>query len=340
MNYFKSRQGFLAISAMLTLAFFSSAAAEEPECYLSETGDFICPQPESSASDTKPGIGTHVQPAPVVSPKPPVSQVQQATEPKPVTTNNAASAYTWPSGFGCQSLNKPLGPPPVGQKTEDWGMTFKEEFNAFDTNIWNDTIWYQESNPTKNYTVEEGALKIWPQRDTSGNFFNRTIDTDGKYYQTYGYFEMEAKLPVGKGTWPAFWLFNHIGSARPEMDIMEAYPGGGPDSGWGDKELHPVAFAVTVWPGNGSNAGHKMLQTPDLSTDFHTYAVKWEPNKQTYYFDGKPFFDVDVSMHDPMYIMLDLWFGSASGDPDDTTPQGKENSYIVNYVRAWEKCSD
>jgi hypothetical protein len=41
-------------------------------------------------------------------------------------------------------------------------------------------------------------------------------------------------------------------------------------------------------------------------------------------------------MGDPMYIMLDLWYGSASGQADNSTPQGKGNSYEVNYVRAWK----
>ena len=37
-----------------------------------------------------------------------------------------------------------------------------------------------------------------------------------------------------------------------------------------------------------------------------------------------------------MYIMLDLWYGSASGAADSTTPVGITNSYEVNYVRAWK----
>jgi hypothetical protein len=37
-----------------------------------------------------------------------------------------------------------------------------------------------------------------------------------------------------------------------------------------------------------------------------------------------------------MYILLDLWYGSASGTPDNSTPTGKGNSYEVNYVRAWK----
>jgi beta-glucanase (GH16 family) len=228
-------------------------------------------------------------------------------------------------------------PAPYGQNANAYRMTFSDEFsNGFNTNVWNDTVWYESSNPTKNYTVEDGKLKIWPQRDGSGKFFNRTVDTDGKYYQTYGYFEIEAKLPVGRGTWPAFWLFNHIGNRRPEIDVMEAYAGGGPNSGWGDANLHPVAFASTVWLDETVQGGTKTLATPDLSAAYHKYAVKWEPNKLTFYFDGKEFYSVNATMSDPMYLMLDLWFGSASGTPDNTTPQGKGNSFEVNYIRAWQ----
>jgi beta-glucanase (GH16 family) len=223
-------------------------------------------------------------------------------------------------------------------------LSFSQEFdgNALDTGVWNDAIWYDGSNSTKNYAVENGALKIWPQRDASGNFFNRTIDTDGKYYQTYGYFEMEAKLPVGMGTWPAFWLLNHDGAApyRPEIDILEAYSGGGAGSGWSDANLHPTAYASTIWPNGiegGSYAGTRTHQNlGDLSAGFHKYGVKWEPGKQTFYFDGKEVYSVNVSMGSRMYILLDLWFGSASGNPDDSTPTGKDNSYEINYVRAWQ----
>jgi beta-glucanase (GH16 family) len=118
---------------------------------------------------------------------------------------------------------------------------------------------------------------------------------------------------------------------------MEAYAGG---EGWGfvdKKGIHrPNVFGTTVWIGDGTSAGSKMNEAhKDLSEDFHKYAVKWEPNRQTFYFDGKPVMTLDVSMSDPMYIILDLWFGSASGEPDHTTPQGKSNSFEVNYVRAW-----
>lgn len=230
---------------------------------------------------------------------------------------------------------------PQGQDKDAYKLTFSEEFDNYDENLWNDHMWYEKPNATKNYTVEDGKLKIWPQRDAEGKFFNRTIDTDGKFYQTYGYFEIEAKLPAGKGTWPAFWLFNHVGNRRPEIDVMEAYAGG--DESWGVKDengiARPTAYAPTVWKGDyeGQLVGTiKHAAGTDLSKGFHKYAVKWEPNKQTFYFDGKEVFTLDVTMADPMYLMLDLWFGSASGTPDDTTPQGKSNSFEVKYIRAWQ----
>lgn len=225
---------------------------------------------------------------------------------------------------------------PFGQDAAAYKLAFSEEFeNGLNTSIWNDSEWYLTPNDTKNYTVENGALKIWPQRDASGNFFNRTFTTDGHYYQTYGYFEMEAKLPVGKGTWPAFWLYNHDGEERKEIDIMEAYAGGGVASGWSDANFHPTTYAPTIWTNTGVLGGTKMVQTPDLSAGFHKYGLKWEANKQTFYFDGVPVYSANVAMPNRMYILLDLFFGSASGTPDNSTPTGKANSYEVNYVRSW-----
>ncbi len=228
---------------------------------------------------------------------------------------------------------------PFGQNPSDFVLTFSEEFHTFNRNLWNDHIWYEEPNPTKNFTVEKGVLKIWPQRDASGKFFNRTLDTDGKFEQRYGYFEIEAKLPRGKGTWPAFWLFAHPGNRRPEIDIMEAYPGGVEPWGYTDPDgiSRPTAYGMTVWRDESVSAGTLQFDASrDLSAKFHKYAVKWEPRRQTFYFDGKQVFSVDADMSDPMYILVDLWFGSSSGEPDESTPQGKANSFEVNYVRAWQ----
>lgn len=234
---------------------------------------------------------------------------------------------------------------PYGQDPSLFVLTLAEEFDkGWNPRLWNDHIWYEQSSPTKNFEVSDGTLKIWPAMDASGKFFPRILDTDGKFAQAYGYFEMEAKLPVGKGVWPAFWLYNHLheNSFFPEIDIMEAYSGGGAASGWSDSKFHPTAIDVTVSPmgASGPNKGpssNKIInQLGDLSKTFHKYALKWETKKLTFYFDGKETYSVNATMSDPLYILLDIQFGSASGTPDGTTPDGKQNSFEINYIRVWK----
>lgn len=249
---------------------------------------------------------------------------------------------------------------PTGEDASQYTMTFDDEFNgtSLDTAKWNDHQWYENNNPTVNYAVENGALEIWPQRDSTGNFFDRTLTTDGKFSQAYGFYEIEAKLPYGKGTWPAFWLYGHpcetsSNTCRPEIDVMEAYAGGGPGSGWSDSNLHPNNYGMTLHQANPdysvSNVPYatKMRDfspfstTPvDLSASFHKYGVKWDPMSITFYFDGKPigtsYADTTSYYKQAMYLNLDLAFGSVSGTPDSTTPTGKSNAYVVNYIRVWK----
>jgi len=228
---------------------------------------------------------------------------------------------------------------PFGQDSSGYTLTFHDSFDGgdLDREVWN-TNRYESPNSTTNYATKNGTLKIWPERGKNGEFFDRTLDTDGRFSQRYGYFEIEAKLPKGKGVWPAFWLFNQVDGRRPEIDILEAYPGGtAPGGGPGDDGV-PVAkmYAPVVWTTGGERAGYDKVATPDLSAGFHHYGVKWEPNHVTFYFDGREVYSLDASLSDPLFIILDLWFGSASGDPDGSTPAGESNALEVNYVKAWQ----
>jgi hypothetical protein len=243
---------------------------------------------------------------------------------------------TWT--IGAPVTQPPTSIGPFGQDASLYTLVFSDEFDgtSLDTSKWGDKMWWLPEDSTPNYAVSNGSLKIWPVAGSDLNRNYRHITTDAKYYQTYGYFEIEAKLPFGRGPWPAFWLYNHDGATRPEIDIMEAYPGGGPDSGWSDANLHATAYAATVWRNDGDLVGTSTLQTVDLSAGYHKYAVKWEPGKQTFYFDGQPFYTLNVAFPDRMFILLSFQFGSASGAPDASTPTGQGNSFDIRYVRAWQ----
>ena len=71
---------------------------------------------------------------------------------------------------------------------------------------------------------------------------------------TYGYIEARIQLPVGKGTWPAFWMMPvHFRSwpADGEIDIMEEVGANAnyvSSSLHANAHVHSMALAATTGP--------------------------------------------------------------------------------------------
>ena len=265
------------------------------------------------------------------------------TTPIAATSATTTPTATTPATTTPTATTAPAGTAvaPYGQDASLYTLGFQDEFDgtALNSAKWTDHIWYDAPSSTNDYGVSGGSLKIWPQRNAAGQFAERILVTEKKYYQTYGYFEMEAKLSVGAGTWPAFWLLNDDSpdTGSPEIDIMEAYSGD-TTGYWADGNKHPTRYGATFFQNGANQAGLSTsvgVPTVDLSAGFHKYAVKWEPNKLTFYFDGVQVATSAVTMSRRMYILLDMQYGSASGAADSTTPTGSSNSFEVNYVRAW-----
>jgi beta-glucanase (GH16 family) len=227
---------------------------------------------------------------------------------------------------------------PFGHDPAGYTLTFLDTFDGeLDRTVWN-TQRHETPNTVPNFATRNGILKIWPERGRNGEFFYRTLDTEGRFAQRYGYFEIEAKLPKGQGVWPSFWLHTRVGGVYREIDIMEAYPSGIPP--W--SEIGPdgvptaVMHAPVVWTGLEAEVGSAKFPTPDLAAAFHRYGAKWEPARITFYFDGREVLVVNAAIAEPMFMFVDLKFGSASGEPDASTPTGESNSLEVNYVKAWQ----
>lgn len=271
-------------------------------------------------------------------------------------TNPAPSQPTPPPPAPAPSPTPVPGPPagsnvrPYGDHAgKNWPLVFRDEFDGSSLNrsIWNDAVWYGDNSGVahtqQNYSVANSCLNIWPYRGPGGRYMNRTIDTDGKYYQKFGYFEARMKLNNGRGCWPAFWLFGHYGNMRPEIDIMEAYPGG-TNGVWGSNRypFKPTSYAGTIWRTEGDQVGQKVHWTPNTMLDegFHIYACLWEADGITFLFDGRPirekFYTTAFNQWSGLYLMFDLWFGSASGTPNTAeTPEGPGNSFSIDYIRCW-----
>jgi len=162
------------------------------------------------------------------------------------------------------------------------------------------------------FRVRDGVLSIvatrTPPNLKSALFDNEYVSgiltTQSVFSQKYGYFEIRAKIPVGIGVWPAFWMLADDGGWPPEIDIMEGR-GQRPDdmvmtTHWRSPEtglVNSCGFDFTV---------------ADAATEFHDYGALWQHDRITYYIDRKPVADIKVpaSFEDPMYMILNLAMGA------------------------------
>lgn len=165
------------------------------------------------------------------------------------------------------------------------------------------------------------APLMWNYRYTSGLLSTRT-----SFAQRYGYFELRAKLPRGRGLWPAFWLLPASGAWPPEIDILEQVG------------QNPTKYQATIH--SGATGGHtfaaRTISIPDASRAFHNYGVLWLPTRTIWYFDG-----VEVARQVtppdarvPMFMLVNLAIGGAwAGTPPANTrfPIAMQ----VDYVRAY-----
>jgi len=162
------------------------------------------------------------------------------------------------------------------------------------------------------FKVRDGVLSIVASRTPpelkpvlfNNEYTSGILTTQGSFSQKYGYFEIRAKLPVGAGVWPAFWLLADDGGWPPEIDVME---GRGQEIGdmvmtthW---RLRPAGFV--------QSCGFDFM-VPDASRDFHDYGVLWTQERIVYYIDRKPVSDIKVPIgfDDPMYMIVNLAMGA------------------------------
>ncbi|MGO4573831.1 family 16 glycosylhydrolase [Microvirga sp. 2TAF3] len=237
-------------------------------------------------------------------------------------------------------------------------LTFSEEFDAF--SYWNGATgrwgtgypwtapnggtnatngeeqWYVNANyaPTSGlgtYSVNDGVFSITAARASAEiqsringyDYTSGMIMTFHSFSQTYGYFEIKAKLPAGQGLWPAFWLLPTDMSWPPEIDIMEVIGS------------EPNTLNTTVHYGSNLQRGAE-IHAADMTTGFHTYGVDWQQNTITWYYDGQKVFQTatPADMHKPMYMLANLAVGGEwPGSPDATTTFPAKMD--IDYIRAY-----
>ena len=153
----------------------------------------------------------------------------------------------------------------------------------------------------------------------------------------YGRFEVSARLPSGRGTWPAIWMLPDLpkygGWPRGgEIDIMEHV---GHDADRVHSTVHTAAFNHRI----GTQKGATTI-VPTARTDFNLYAVEWTPSEIRGYandlhyftFDNERMWNSDADVEQwpfvhPFHLILNLAVGEAG--------EGHKGSIRTSGLNGW-----
>jgi beta-glucanase (GH16 family) len=242
-----------------------------------------------------------------------------------------------------------------------WELVWHDEFNGSglpDSSKWsydvgghgwgNNEKQYYLSNSSENAYISGGNLHIVALKKEYENrsYTSAKLTTYNKLNQKYGKIEVKAKLPQGKGSWPAIWMLPVTIRTKEEpwplcgeIDIMEHV---GKDPGMVHTSLHSELYNHV----KGTQITH-FERLPDVFNEFHIYGIEWDENSIKFTFDGKLFYesfkgqDGRVSTNEgwpfdkPYFLILNVAVGGNwGGEIDDTI---FPNEMIVDYVRIFKK---
>lgn len=235
-------------------------------------------------------------------------------------------------------------------------LVFSDEFNqggAPDRNFWKyDTGSHGWGNhELENYTdgdrnnvfIKSGLLHIVAQKDANQPKGYSSVRMVQKKGFLFGRLEVRAKLPPGRGLWPAIWLlpdrFSYGGwPASGEIDLMENV-GYNPDS---------VFFTIHTEKYNHVKGTQKSKGIFDstLYSRFHTYALEWTPEKITFFLDDHKVFSF-ANEHgvpgykswpydNPFHLILNIAVGGDWGGKHGIDNNAFPATMLVDYVRVYQ----
>lgn len=233
---------------------------------------------------------------------------------------------------------------PKGKK-----LVWEEQFNAkeLDLNNWNVELgdgcpncgWGNNERQlytNENQKLKNGFLVITAEKEDE-KYTSSRITTKGKKEFQYGYFEARAKLPVGAGIWPAFWMLganiDKVGWPKcGEIDILE-YVG---------KEPHTVFTSLHTQDSHGNTINTKKTVIETIEQGFHLYAIDWNPDKIDFYVDNQLVYRFQPDnkteavwpYNQPFYFLVNMAIGGNFGGPavdDSIFPQEFKIDYIKVY---------
>jgi len=202
----------------------------------------------------------------------------------------------------------------------------------------------------ENSFVEDGVLNILAKKEVftdQGQTKEYTsARLNSKFAFKYGRIEIRAKLPFGRGTWPAIWMLGKnitengaywynegFGTtswpACGEIDIMEH---------WGNNQNY-VQSATHTPSSHGNTVNHGGQAISTASDEFHVYSMEWTEEKLVFSVDDVVHYTYNPPVKDgstwpfdtEQYLLLNVAI------TNDILSHFEQSSLQIDYVRVYQE---
>lgn len=251
----------------------------------------------------------------------------------------------------------------------DYKLVWSDEFETDgkpDETKWNyeygfvrnqEQQWYQPQN----IHCENGLLKIigkrekvknsnyipdskdWKENREYASYTSGCIITKDRQSWLYGRFEIKARIPAVKGSWPAIWF---LGDKRlnpwplcGEIDLMEYYRVNDVPT-----ILANTVYGRQVWNTSKTPMSHFLRKDKDWENKFHVWRMDWTEDYIRLYLDDELLNETDITktinpggfnpFRSPQCLLINLAIGRQGESPDETP---FPIVYEIDYVRVYQK---
>lgn len=262
-------------------------------------------------------------------------------------------------GMGAQAV-------PRGAERPGWKLVWWDEFEgegAPDPKKWsyeegfvrNHELQYYTVDRRENARVEKGMLVIEGRKEhytaprpgpggkpVTSEYTSASLTTQKSVSWTYGRIEVRAKVPKGRGTWPAVWTLgtNERTVGWPkcgEIDILETV-------GFDPSGIHTTIHTVDRGGEKHASRGRR-TERPKPYEDFHVYAIEWSKEKIDFFYDADRIFTVENDpkadlawrFDHPHYLLLNFAIGGEWGGQKGVDESIFPQQFLIDYVRVYER---
>ena len=246
---------------------------------------------------------------------------------------------------------------------EGYTLLWHDEFSgsAMDESIWSydphEPGWtnnelQEYTTSTDNVFTRDGKMVLKAIKTTDENgkdyYTSGKIKSQNKEDFMYGKVCVSAKVPEGKGLWPAIWM----------MPTDESYYGQWPKCGESDimevlgSDVTTAYGTVHYGEPHAEQQGTVNLTSGSFASDFHEYSVEWEPGEMRWYIDDELYLTVNdwftavegedekpypAPFNQTFFVQLNLAVGGTwPGNPDEST-NFDNAEFEIDYVRVYQK---